>query len=87
VIAVWNYAPPEHAGLAKTVNTQIQRNQRRTMRRLQESTPNIGDVHSLYGANGKAGSILRRSKSWALKKSAQLSLPESSEVKESRIDR
>jgi len=79
VIAVWNYAPPEHAGLAKTVTLKF-KGISAHYASIARVDPQHGDVHSLYEQMGKP--IYPTQKQIvALKKSAQLSLPESSEVK------
>jgi xylan 1,4-beta-xylosidase len=51
VLAVWNYAPPEHAGAAKTVTLRFQGGQ---YKRALVSTvdPDHGDVHSIYEKMG-----------------------------------
>jgi xylan 1,4-beta-xylosidase len=51
VIAVWNYAPPEQAGAAKTVTLHFQRG--RYKRALVSTVdPDHGDVHPIYEKMG-----------------------------------
>jgi xylan 1,4-beta-xylosidase len=51
VIAIWNYAPPEHAGAAKTVTLHFQGG--RYKRALVSTVdPDHGDVHSIYEKMG-----------------------------------
>jgi xylan 1,4-beta-xylosidase len=51
VLAVWNYAPPEHAGADKTVTLHFQGGH---FKRALVSTvdPDHGDVHSIYEKMG-----------------------------------
>ena len=51
VIAVWNYAPPEHAGAAKTVTLHFQgRHYKHAL--VSTLDPDHGDVHSMYEKMG-----------------------------------
>jgi len=51
VIAVWNYAPPEQAGAAKTVSLHFQGG-RYKHALVSTVDPDHGDVHSIYEKMG-----------------------------------
>jgi len=51
VIAVWNYAPPEHAGVAKTVTLHFQSGHYKHAF-VSEVDPEHGDVHAAYEKMG-----------------------------------
>jgi xylan 1,4-beta-xylosidase len=51
VIAVWNYAPPEHAGAAKTITLHFQGGHYKHAL-VSTVDPNNGDVHSAYEKMG-----------------------------------
>ena len=51
VIAIWNYAPPEHAGAAKTVTLHFQGG-RYKHALVSTVDPDHGDVHSIYEKMG-----------------------------------
>jgi xylan 1,4-beta-xylosidase len=70
VIAVWNYAPPEHAGAAKTVTLHFQGG--RYKRALVSTVdPDHGDVHSVYEKMGSPR-YLSQAQIQQLKQAAEL---------------
>jgi xylan 1,4-beta-xylosidase len=70
VIAIWNYAPPEHAGAAKTVTLHFQGG--RYKRALVSTVdPDHGDVHSIYEKMGSPR-YLSQTQIQQLKQAAEL---------------
>ena len=78
VIAVWNYAPPDHAGVAEKVTLKFKgiKVNRASISRVDSKH---GDVHSLYEQMG-APPYPTQSQIAELRKGAQLSPPESAKV-------
>jgi xylan 1,4-beta-xylosidase len=83
VIAVWNYAPPDRAGVAKTVTLKFQgiSAHRASIARVD---PLHGDVHSLYEQMGKPIYPTQQQIA-ALKKGAQLPQSERSELRNGEL--
>lgn len=74
VMAVWNYAPPEQVGAAKTVTLQFGAGFKRAL--ISRVDPEHGDVHALYQKMG-APRFPTVAQIEQLKKAAELGAPES----------
>ena len=74
VVAIWNYAPPEHAGAAKTVTLRIKSGGYKQAV-VFSVDPNHGDVHSAYEKMGSPA-YPSQAQIQQLKKAAELAAPE-----------
>ena len=73
VIAVWNYAPPEHAGAAKTVTLHFQSGHYKHAL-VSTVDPDHGDVHSIYEKMGSPH-YLSQAQIQQLKHAAEIPTP------------
>jgi xylan 1,4-beta-xylosidase len=83
VLAVWNYAPPEHPGEAKTYNLQVKGGKIRRSR-IWLVDPTHGDVHLAYQQMGSPR-YPTRAQIEQLRKAAELPAPESRDVKNGEL--
>ena len=78
VIAVWNYAPPEHAVVPKTFTLKF-KGAAVHHASISRVDPEHGDVHALYEKTGSPA-YPTQAQITALKKAAQLPPPETTEL-------
>jgi xylan 1,4-beta-xylosidase len=83
VIAVWNYAPPEQPGTARTVTLRFQGG-RKKQALVSTVDPDHGDVHSAYQKMG-APRYPTRAQIDELKKASVLTAPKSQRLKNGEL--
>ncbi len=83
VMAVWNYAPPEHAGVARTFTLQFPGNPFKHAL-ISRVDPDHGDVHAAYETMG-APRYPNPAQIQELKKAAELPAPEARKLKNGNL--
>ena len=83
VVAIWNYAPPDQAGPAKTVTLRF-KNARYKQAVVFVVDPNHGDVHPAYEKMGSP-TYPTQTQIQQLKKAAELPAPETHDLKSGEL--
>lgn len=83
VIALWNYSPPEHAGVPKTVTLRFKGTSARRAS-IARVDPGHGDVHGIYEHMGSPA-YPTQPQIAALRKGAKLPAPESSDLRNGEL--
>jgi xylan 1,4-beta-xylosidase len=83
VLAVWNYAPPEHIGTPKTVIVQL-KNAKAKQALVSMVDPDHGDVHKLYSQIGSPR-YPTATQIQQLQKAAELPAPQSMPIRNNEL--
>lgn len=83
VVAVWNYAPPEQAGLSKTITLQL-KNTKGRHASISRVDRDHGDFHSVYEKMGSPR-YPTQAQIADLRRATNLPVPEDSKLKDNRL--